>query len=114
MTQCLIKENSYVARIAAWKLGAPNVAIVIGTTIHLYNTNRNEFLSNRRWVRHELAHVAQFAKYGRLRFIYLYLLESIRNGYYNNRFELEARVSEDDTALEENYLIVPAKSSNLG
>lgn len=89
-----IKENSWVARLAAKKLGAPRVAMVIGNTIHLHNASRDFFLSHERWVRHELAHVAQFRKYGFFRFIGLYLWESLRKGYYQNRFEVEAREAE--------------------
>lgn len=51
-------------------------------------------MENDRWVRHELAHIEQFRRYGLIRFIFLYLWESVRHGYYNNRFEKEAREAE--------------------
>ena len=89
-----IKERSWLARAAAWKLRASRVAIVWGRTIHLHNATQEEFLSNPRWVRHELEHVRQFRKYGFLRFLFLYMIESARKGYYHNRFEVEARASE--------------------
>lgn len=89
-----IKENSWIARVAAWKLGCSNVAIVIGRTIYLHNTSQQEFLANRRWVLHELKHLEQFKRYGMLKFLFFYLLESIRHGYTNNRFEIEARAAE--------------------
>jgi hypothetical protein len=92
-----IKENSWIARIAAWKLRSDNVAIVIGSTIHLHNTSRESFLMNKRWLRHELKHIQQFHEYGFFPFIFKYLLETIRNGYYNNRFEKEARIAENST-----------------
>jgi hypothetical protein len=38
--------------------------------------------------------VRQFQRYGFLWFTVLYLWESARRGYYNNRFEVEARVAE--------------------
>ena len=94
-TQVNIRENSWMARLAAMKLGEPSVAITIGNTIHLYHTKKDIFLSNERWVRHELKHVEQFRHYGFFRFIILYLSESIRKGYRNNRFEVEARKAED-------------------
>ena len=90
-----IKENSWIGRLAAWKLGAEKVAIVIGRTIHLHNTHRDEFLQNRRWVLHELKHLEQFRRYGFIRFIFLYLWESIRHGYFNNKYEIEAREAEE-------------------
>ena len=91
-----IKENSWVARIAAWKLHATSVAIVLGHTIHLYNTKREEFLLNKAWVRHELCHIRQFKEHGFTVFILKYLLESIRHGYYHNKYEIEARAAEND------------------
>lgn len=89
-----IKENSFVARIAAWKLSAERVAIVIGNTIHLHNVTRQVFLGNQCWVKHELCHIGQFRQYGFYTFIGKYLLESLKKGYYNNRFEVEAREAE--------------------
>jgi hypothetical protein len=89
-----IKENSLIAHIAARKLKTNQVAIVIGSTIHLWKTSRVEFLNNQRWLRHELCHLAQFKRHGFLRFIVLYVIESIRSGYFNNKFEVEARAAE--------------------
>ncbi len=86
-----IKENSWLAKIAAKKLGSSNMAIVLGSTIHLFNCSKSDFLDNEKWVKHELCHIRQFKKYGYLSFIILYLYESIFKGYYNNKFEVEAR-----------------------
>lgn len=91
-----IKENSWIAKLAAWKLNARSVAIVVGRTVHLHNCNRKEFLQDRRWVKHELCHIRQFQRYGFLNFIVLYLVESFKNGYYNNKFEVEARQAEEN------------------
>jgi hypothetical protein len=90
----IIKENSLIARIAALKLGTRSVAIVLGKTIHLHNTNKSEFLQNKRWVKHELCHIRQFQQHGYLLFIVKYLWESIRSGYYNSKYEVEARAAE--------------------
>lgn len=89
-----IKENSWVAKIAAFKLGSSQVAIVLGNTIHLHNTTRKAFLDNPKWLKHELCHIAQFQRYGFTGFICRYLWESIRMGYYNNKYEVEAREAE--------------------
>jgi hypothetical protein len=89
-----IKENSLVARIAAWKLNVKSVAVVIGHTIHLHNASKQQFLNNKRWVRHELKHLEQFRKDGVLIFITKYLIESIKKGYWNNKYEIEARAAE--------------------
>jgi hypothetical protein len=89
-----IKENSIIAKFAAWKLNSSQVAIVVGDTIHLYRTSADEFLSNLKWVRHEMCHIKQFRELGFMNFIMHYLWESVRKGYYNNRFEVEAREAE--------------------
>lgn len=80
--------------MAARQLKCKTVAAVFGRTIHLWNVSREDFLQRRPWVVHEVEHVRQFQRYGPLRFSALYLLEYSRNGYHNNRFEVEARVAE--------------------
>jgi Domain of unknown function (DUF4157) len=89
-----VRENSFLARMAAVKLGVDQVAITLGSTIHLHNTSAERFRSDSRWVRHELKHVEQFREYGFIQFMFLYTMESLRKGYYHNRFELEARAAE--------------------
>ena len=91
----IIKENSWLAKIAAIKLGAKAVAMVLGKTIHLHNTTKTDFLKDERWVKHELCHIKQFKEHGYVGFIVKYIWESIRKGYYNNRFEVEAREAEE-------------------
>jgi len=91
----IIKENSRLAKIAAIKLGSKSVAMVLGKTIHLHNTTKANFLQDERWVKHELCHIKQFKDHGYVGFIIKYLWESIKKGYYNNRFEVEARKAED-------------------
>lgn len=94
-----IKERSFIAKIAAWKLSSRKVAIVIGKTIHLHNTTTQEFTESKYWLRHELKHVEQFHEHGFIRFIFLYLWESIKNGYNNNKYEIEARNAEADDGI---------------
>ena len=91
-----IKENSPLARLAAKKLKTKNMAMTLGRTIHLYNADRSQLTNNKRWLRHELKHVEQFGRYGFFLFLILYTYESLRKGYHNNRFEVEARNAEDD------------------
>jgi len=94
-----IKENSWVAKLAAAKMKAGKLAIVFGRTIHLHNTSRQEFLSDTEWVCHELKHIEQYRRHGFAGFIALYLFDWMRKGYYNNRFEAEARSSEKNIRL---------------
>lgn len=65
--------------------------MVLGNTIHLSGVKAEEFLKDSKWVRHELAHIKQFKKYGFYKFLLLYLVESCKHGYFNNKFEVEAR-----------------------
>jgi len=89
-----IKENAIIAKIAARKLNEESVAIVLGNTIYLFGVSRIDFLNNERWLRHEMEHIRQFRQYGFIPFLYKYLMESWRNGYHNNCFEIEARAAE--------------------
>lgn len=99
-----IKENSLLAKIAARKMGSKDAAIVIGNTIHLFGATRKDLLDNPTWLRHELKHVEQTLRLGLASFLTLYLLDSIRNGYQNNRFEIEARNAESTPSILEKYL----------
>lgn len=89
-----IKENSFIAKQAARIMKAKQLAIVVGKTIHLHNTPEAEFLKNERWLKHEMVHLQQFQQYGFLRFIFMYLWESWKVGYWNNKYEVEAREAE--------------------
>ena len=90
-----IKENSWLAKIAAKKLGTQNVAMVLGKTIHLYNVSATDFLKDETWVKHELCHIKQFKEHGYFMFLIKYLYESMKHGYYNNKYEVEARAAEN-------------------
>lgn len=87
-----VVERSPFARIARMVLKSSNVAMVLGKSIHLSGVNRDTFLQDEGWVAHELCHIRQFQEHGFFRFLWLYLRESMRVGYYNNKYEVEARV----------------------
>nr|WP_222619679.1 hypothetical protein [Pontibacter sp. KCTC 32443] len=72
-------------------LKSRNVAMVLGKSIHLSGVDRETFLEDKGWVEHELCHIRQFQEHGYVRFLWLYLKESYRVGYYNNKYEVEAR-----------------------
>jgi hypothetical protein len=98
---CRIKEDSWLARRAARQLGSPRVAIVFGSTIYLHGVSRRQFLADQAWVRHEVCHVKQYRQYGFFRFLWLYVWEYWRKGYYRNRFEVAARTAEHDPGVME-------------
>ncbi|MEP6712639.1 MAG: DUF4157 domain-containing protein [Ferruginibacter sp.] len=90
-----IRENSWLAAIAARKLKTGKVAMVLGRTIHLHNTSAKDFLQDRSWLKHELCHIEQFRRFGFFMFLIKYLYQSIRHGYYYNKYEIEAREAEN-------------------
>lgn len=100
-----IRENSLIAKIAALKLGAKRLAIVVNKNIYLYNTDKQSFVKNKAWLLHELKHVEQYQRLGTLKFIIKYLLESVKHGYRHNKFEIEAREAEYDLDLLQRYTI---------
>jgi hypothetical protein len=89
-----IKENSWIAKLAARKLHTNNMAIVIGKTIHLHNATRRDLLQNEKWLKHEMCHIRQFQQHGFVSFIAKYLWQSVKKGYHNNNFEVAAREAE--------------------
>jgi len=100
-----IKENSWIAALAAKKMRSSNVAIVFGKTIYLHNISRQAFLKNERWLCHELVHVRQYAQHGFLPFLFLYLKDWIKKGYFKNKFEVEARAGERQTEILKDFVI---------
>lgn len=94
-----IKVDSLIAKWAAKKLKVNRVAITIGNTICLYHCSREAFLANEPWVCHEVKHVMQFKQFGLVTFTIMYLWESLRKGYHNNKWEIEARDAEHDLEL---------------
>jgi hypothetical protein len=96
-----IRENTMLARVSAWKLGKPRCATVIGSTIYLWGISKNDFMADAAYLRHEQQHILQYRQYGILRFLALYIIESLRKGYYKNRFEVEARNAETKPHSEE-------------
>lgn len=99
-----IKERSLIAIIAAKFLYEKRMAVVLGNTIHLWNTTKHDFISNQKWLQHELVHVRQFKDHGFAKFLLLYLLESVKHGYHNNKFEIEAQEEQNKKSIF-HYLI---------
>lgn len=100
-----IVENALIARISAYNLKKNRCAIVVGSTIYLWGINKQDFLSDERYLKHELQHIFQYHQLGVVRFVILYLIESARVGYYNNKFEVEARAAEEGDLKAEYELV---------
>ncbi|MCB2409421.1 hypothetical protein [Hymenobacter lucidus] len=93
-----IIENSPLARMARLKLKAGSVAMVLGSSIHLSGATREQFLSDPYWVAHEMEHIRQFQQYGRFGFLWRYVRDWARHGYYNIPFEVQAREAGEQNA----------------
>lgn len=106
MKKVYIVKNSWLAKIAAFYLKENRMAITIGATIFLHKTTNKKFLENQKWILHELTHVKQFQKFGKFKFIFLYLFETIKKGYYNNKFEIEARENENNNTILKEFEII--------
>lgn len=94
-----IMEGSLFAKIAAKILRSKQMAVTLNRTIHLTGVSCAEFLKNERWVRHEICHIQQIKRLGWIRFAFHYLVSSMRYGYYQNPFEVEARDAEKQSSL---------------
>jgi hypothetical protein len=101
-----IQTRSIPASFAAFLLTSHRVAVVFGNTVHLHNTTKEEFLADKKWVCHELTHVMQYRQHGFFLFIVRYLIESIKHGYRNNKFEIEARQNETNFQLLERFQLI--------
>lgn len=83
----------YASRLAkVLRLVRPRLAgITLGSHVYFL---RERALVNDASLRHELAHVDQWHRLGVVRFLALYLWQTLRVGYQANPFEVEARAAE--------------------
>jgi hypothetical protein len=87
--------HSWIAKVAGRMTGQElKYAVTFGKTIYV-SCDKNAFLSERGWTRHELTHVGQYKKYGVLEFLKRYVFYSIFHRYENNPFEKEALYAEE-------------------
>lgn len=103
MPRVYIHTNSFVAKVAAKMLRFSRIAITIGNNVYLHNATAHTFLNTQRWLIHELKHVEQYEQEGFIGFLFAYLRDALRNGYYQNKFEIEARHSENEVRLLKKY-----------
>ncbi len=105
LKKVVIKESSFIAKMGAKFIKVDNVALTIGNTIYLHNATKKDLVSNKTWLSHELVHVKQYEKLGKMKFLFLYLIECLRKGYYNCKFEVEAREKENNFEILEEFNI---------
>jgi hypothetical protein len=81
-----LRRGGFPLRVGGWMLGQATVAaITLGRTIFLAPSTRLDPAL----LLHELRHVQQFSE--RKTFPVRYIWESLRRGYYANRYEADAR-----------------------
>jgi hypothetical protein len=100
-----IRENTVLGRMAAINLRKSRCAIVVNKTIYLWGIDKATFMRDEKYLNHELQHVYQYWQLGVVRFVFAYTLESLRKGYYMNKFEVEAREAETQPRRAE-YILV--------
>lgn len=106
-----IREDAWIASLAACFLKGKKVALVIGNRIYLHGTKESELLESKSWLRHELMHVQQYKEKGIVLFLIQYAWESFRQGYWNNRYEIEARAAEKLVDFEKKFKVVSRRRS---
>lgn len=88
-----LKTGTLVSKIAAVFMRPSKseaLATTIGKTIHLHNITPEDFVQRQAFLRHELQHSIQYHTISL--FLLKYIWETVRHGYFQNRYEVEARV----------------------
>ena len=85
------KYNSTISKILAKILKYRLFAITTSKNCTRYSCSKEEVDEIIWWRKHENVHKQQFSKFGWFNFVFQYFLESIKYGYINNKFEVEAR-----------------------
>jgi len=88
-----IVENSRLAKMVARINGSSSYAITFGKTIFI-SCKKEDFFAKPWWVKHELAHVAQYEKKGFFGFLSSYVYYSLFHRKSENPFEKEAEDAE--------------------
>lgn len=78
-----------MAKIAAKINRSENYALTWGNTIRI-SCSRDRFFMDTIWAKHEINHVFQWKRYGKLRFAIKYVYYFITRGYRRNPLEIEA------------------------
>lgn len=84
--------NSKLAKLLKRITGAGEYAITTGKSCCRYSCSE-DFVSAA-WRKHEETHKKQFVELGCFQFVIQYLWETVKHGYKNNKFEIEARHGE--------------------
>lgn len=84
------RYNSRLAKLVAKLAGWRQAGITLGQTTY-YSVSSEVVDADHSWRSHENWHKVQWRRDGRLKFACLYLWYTLRHGYQNNPYEVEAR-----------------------
>ena len=84
------KYNSLIGKLFGLVNGKKRYAVTFGQTTY-YSVSEEAVNQSATWRLHENWHKEQYAKEGFFTFLVKYIYYSIRYGYHNNPFEVEAR-----------------------
>ena len=88
-------SDKYNSKIASWigRLNKkPEWAVTISSTCTLYSVPESQVTD--RWHKHENCHKSQFVAAGSTaKFLFDYAVESAKNGYDGNKYEIAARLA---------------------
>lgn len=90
-----LRANRWIPQVGGWLAGTrgPAAAVTLGHTIFVHP----RITMTRQLLVHELVHVRQWE--ADALFPLRYALEWVRRGYWNNRYEQEARAAEIDSDI---------------
>lgn len=92
MVYVKLKTDTLVSKVAFRLIRSHKnkaIASAINKTIHLHAITAEAFVERKAFMRHELQHIIQ---YHTIRFFVLkYIWETLKKGYFNNKYEVEAR-----------------------
>jgi hypothetical protein len=88
------KYNHWIAKIFGKLNRSNSYAVTFGQTAY-YSVSEEEVLKSPKWIKHENRHKEQYAEYGFFKFLVKYIYYSIRYGYEDNPFEIDARKAEE-------------------
>ena len=89
------RYSSRFAQLLAFLRGANNWAITLWWAT-FYSVPKSYVDAHPAWRRHENRHKAQWVEQGTFKFLALYLIYTLRYGYTNNPFEVDARAHEKE------------------
>jgi len=87
------KYSHWLAKVLGKLNRSKRYAVTIGQTAY-YSVSKEDVKKSPEWIRHEDEHKRQYAREGILKFLIKYFYYSIRYGYHNNPYEVDARKAE--------------------